>query len=145
VDANVGNKIWPFYKHLSRCETAGFFKPPFTSRNTWSDWKIVSLSRRRPDLEGSFQHPAIDLLDRAGCLNALQALDDVTHIFHAAYIEKASWAETVAPNLATGERGRRHPSRRWEFKTRPSDSGYEILGTCLGSNRKKVWAQALYI
>jgi nucleoside-diphosphate-sugar epimerase len=64
------------------------------------DWEIVSLSRRRPDLEGRFQHLAIDLLDRAGSLDAMQTLDDVTHIFHAAYIEKASWSETVTPNLA---------------------------------------------
>jgi len=57
------------------------------------------LSRHKPDVHGSFEHISVDLLDRTDCRNKLDSLSDVTHIFHAAYIEKQSLAEMVAPNL----------------------------------------------
>jgi nucleoside-diphosphate-sugar epimerase len=64
------------------------------------DWDVVCVSRRKPDLSGNYRHIAIDLLDRADCDAKLAALTDVTHIFAAAYVERPTWAELVAPNLA---------------------------------------------
>ena len=31
------------------------------------DWEVVTLSRRKPDVEGAYEHIAIDLLDAAQC------------------------------------------------------------------------------
>jgi nucleoside-diphosphate-sugar epimerase len=64
------------------------------------DWDVVCVSRRKPDLSGNYRHIAIDLLDRADCDAKLAALTDVTHIFAAAYVERPTWGELVAPNLA---------------------------------------------
>ena len=63
-------------------------------------WNIVGLSRRGGVDQGVVRHVAVDLLDRAATTTALASLSTVTHIFYAAYQERASWAELVAPNLA---------------------------------------------
>jgi nucleoside-diphosphate-sugar epimerase len=62
-------------------------------------WEVIAVSRRRPDLPGDYTHCALDLLDREACVRELGRLDRVTHLFHAAYIERATPAEMVAPNL----------------------------------------------
>lgn len=67
------------------------------------DWEVVGLSRRTPDIEaaaGGFEHIPIDLLDASECRRKLGGLSGVTHIFHAAYVERPSMAEALAPNLA---------------------------------------------
>lgn len=64
------------------------------------DWDVIAVSRRAPDVEGSYRHIAVDLLDAADAKAKLGALAEVTHVFFAAYIEKPGWAEMVAPNLA---------------------------------------------
>ena len=64
------------------------------------DWDVIALSRRVPDIDGAYRHIAIDLLDTSDCKDKLGALAEVTHIFFAAYVERPSWAEMVAPNLA---------------------------------------------
>ena len=48
------------------------------------DWEVVTLSRRKPDVEGAYEHIAIDLLDAAQCQAKLAHLSDVTHIFYVA-------------------------------------------------------------
>jgi nucleoside-diphosphate-sugar epimerase len=63
-------------------------------------WEVIVVSRRKPDLEGGYEHIALDLLDRARCERSLGRLAGVTHVFHAAYIERSSAAEMVGPNLA---------------------------------------------
>jgi nucleoside-diphosphate-sugar epimerase len=63
-------------------------------------WQVYAVSRRRPDVAGRYTHLPVNLLDRDACTQSLGALADVTHIFHAAYIEHADAAAMVAPNLA---------------------------------------------
>jgi nucleoside-diphosphate-sugar epimerase len=63
------------------------------------EWDIIGLSRRGspgPNL----RHISVDLLDPADCQAKLSELEQVTHIFYAAYQERPTWAELVAPNLA---------------------------------------------
>lgn len=64
------------------------------------DWKVISVSRRKPDLAGDYRHIAVDLLDPIASAEKLNMLSDVTHIFACAYVERPSWSELVAPNLA---------------------------------------------
>jgi nucleoside-diphosphate-sugar epimerase len=64
------------------------------------DWAIVGLSRRGGTSAGTVRHIAVDLLDKAATATALGDLSEVTHVFYAAYQDRASWAELVAPNLA---------------------------------------------
>lgn len=64
-----------------------------------SDWNIVALSRRTPDIEGDYTHIPVDLLAPDDCREKLGGLQDVTHVFFAAYIERPTWAETVQPNV----------------------------------------------
>jgi nucleoside-diphosphate-sugar epimerase len=64
------------------------------------DWNVIAVSRRTPDIEGEYRHVAADLLDLADARAKLGALTEITHIFFSAYIEKLTWAEMVAPNMA---------------------------------------------
>jgi nucleoside-diphosphate-sugar epimerase len=62
-------------------------------------WSVVGLSRRGGTDRDRVRHIAVDLLDRDATLQQLQGLSDVTHVFYAAYQDRASWAELVPPNL----------------------------------------------
>jgi len=64
------------------------------------EWDVVALSRRAPDIEGAFRHISVDLLDPADTKAKLADLAQITHIFFAAYVERPTWSEMVAPNLA---------------------------------------------
>lgn len=64
------------------------------------DWEVVGVSRRRGSAEGNVRHLSVDLLDPADCQDKLAGLNRITHIFYAAYQDRPSWAELVAPNLA---------------------------------------------
>ena len=64
------------------------------------DWEVIGLSRRGGPSEGSVRHISVDLLDKADVARKLAGLGDVTHIFYAAYQDRPTWAELVAPNLA---------------------------------------------
>ncbi|AJW38157.1 Nucleoside-diphosphate-sugar epimerase [Rhodococcus sp. B7740] len=64
------------------------------------NWDIVGLSRRGGIDDGRVRHIAVDLLDADETHRRLAELTDVTHIFYAAYQERPSWAELVAPNLS---------------------------------------------
>jgi nucleoside-diphosphate-sugar epimerase len=63
------------------------------------DWNIVGLSRRGGDQSDHVRHIAVDLLDRRDTQTKLARLTDVTHVFYAAYQERPTWSELVAPNL----------------------------------------------
>jgi nucleoside-diphosphate-sugar epimerase len=64
------------------------------------DWNVIAVSRRTPDIEGEYRHIAADLVDPIDAGAKLGGLTDVTHVFFSAYIEKPSWVEMVAPNMA---------------------------------------------
>ena len=63
-------------------------------------WDVVAVSRRKPDIEGDYTHLALDLGDASACRDAGSAFAPVTHVFYSAYVERPSWSETVAPNVA---------------------------------------------
>jgi nucleoside-diphosphate-sugar epimerase len=64
------------------------------------EWNVVGLSRRGGPDRGSVRHIAVDLLDRDATAQQLQGESDVTHVFYAAYQDRPTWTELVAPNLA---------------------------------------------
>jgi len=67
---------------------------------TLPGWNIIGLSRRGGASGPATEHIAVDLLDAQDARAKLGGLARVTHIFYAAYQERPSWAELVAPNLA---------------------------------------------
>jgi nucleoside-diphosphate-sugar epimerase len=66
---------------------------------TLDDWDVIAVSRRKPDVEGRYEHVAVDLLDRAQTFEAFRHPRRVTHVFFSAYIERPTWTEMVVPNL----------------------------------------------
>ena len=64
------------------------------------EWDIVGLSRRGGRSAGPVRYIAVDLLNPEDAREKLASLTDVTHIFYAAYQDRPTWAELVAPNLA---------------------------------------------
>ncbi|MED4582764.1 SDR family oxidoreductase [Brevibacillus choshinensis] len=64
------------------------------------DWDIIGLSRRGGEPYDRVRYVAVDLLDEADTYEKLSSLTEVTHIFYAAYQDRPSWAELVAPNMA---------------------------------------------
>lgn len=63
-------------------------------------WQIIGLSRTGGTDTDRVRHIAVDLLDEADTRAKLEGLSQVTHIFYAAFQDRDSWAELVAPNLA---------------------------------------------
>jgi len=63
------------------------------------DWEVIAISRRCPDIAGDYQHIAVDLLDEDDCRGRLGNLLNVSHIFYAAYVERANLGEMLEPNL----------------------------------------------
>jgi nucleoside-diphosphate-sugar epimerase len=64
-------------------------------------WGIITAARRPPPLhrgQATPRHISVDLLDRDGTAKAFSALDRVTDLIFAAYVEKPTMAETVEPN-----------------------------------------------
>lgn len=100
---------------------------------TLQDWQVIGLSRRGGEAEGRVRYIAVDLLDRDDTRSKLGDLAGVTHIFYAAFQDRPSWAELVAPNLAmlvnaveaveTAAPGLRHVSLM---------QGYKVYGGHLG-------------
>ncbi|AEI43449.1 SDR family oxidoreductase [Paenibacillus mucilaginosus] len=64
------------------------------------DWDIIGLSRRGGEAQGRVRYIPVDLLDAGDTREKLGGLTEVTHIFYAAYQDRPTWAELVAPNLA---------------------------------------------
>ncbi|TYP68974.1 SDR family oxidoreductase [Paenibacillus methanolicus] len=64
------------------------------------DWNVIGVSRRGGEARGNTRYVAADLLDEEDTRNKLGALPEITHIFYAAYQDRPTWAELVAPNLA---------------------------------------------
>nr|WP_294943847.1 SDR family oxidoreductase [uncultured Mucilaginibacter sp.] len=68
--------------------------------STLPNWNIVGLSRRGGKNTKQISYIAVDLLDPESCRERLNTLSGITHIFYAAYQDRAGWAELVLPNLA---------------------------------------------
>lgn len=64
------------------------------------DWDIIGLSRRGGLDKDKTRYISVDLLDPEDSKKQLSRLTKVTHVFYAAYQDKPTWAELVAPNLA---------------------------------------------
>jgi nucleoside-diphosphate-sugar epimerase len=64
------------------------------------DWEVIGLSRRGGVDEDRVRHVQVDLLDREDVTATVGRLSGVTHVFYAAYQDRATWAELVEPNLA---------------------------------------------
>ena len=58
-------------------------------------WDVVGMSRR----PGPGRHVQADLFDPASVRAGLQEHPDVTHLFYAAYQDRPTWSELVAPNV----------------------------------------------
>lgn len=97
------------------------------------DWDVVGVSRRGGTDTDRVRHIAVDLLDADATTAGLGQLPEVTHVFFAAFQDRASWAELVAPNLgmlvntvetvAAAAPGLRHVSLM---------QGYKVYGAHLG-------------
>ncbi len=66
------------------------------------EWDVVGLSRRAAENGPRLRHIAVDLLDQADITTKLAGLDDVSHVFHAAFQapsgNAAGYAANIAPN-----------------------------------------------
>ena len=67
---------------------------------TQPDWNIVAVSRRTPDIAGTYRHIAVDLLDARATAAALAQPFGITHVFYASYIERGSFAGSGRANVA---------------------------------------------
>ncbi|MDB5973134.1 MAG: NAD-dependent dehydratase [Hydrocarboniphaga sp.] len=71
-----------------------------TQLQSTGDWDVMGVSRRGGDPSERVRHIAVDLLDADDTRSKLAGLDQVTHVFYAAYQDRPTWAELVPPNLA---------------------------------------------
>ncbi|NKF21921.1 SDR family oxidoreductase [Solimonas marina] len=67
--------------------------------NRRDDWDVIGLSRRAAPDDAVGRYLSVDLLDPADVRAKLGGLDDVTHIFHAAYQEHAIPQALIDTNL----------------------------------------------
>jgi nucleoside-diphosphate-sugar epimerase len=63
-------------------------------------WDVIGLSRRGGASRPGVRHIAADLLDPAAMGDIAAELAGVTHVFYAAYQDRPTWSELVAPNVA---------------------------------------------
>ena len=64
------------------------------------DWQVIGLSRRGGVDRPGLRHVSVDLLDAGDTRAKLAGLGEVTHVFYAAYQDRPTFAELVAPNQA---------------------------------------------
>ncbi|MEP7764230.1 SDR family oxidoreductase [Sanguibacter sp. 25GB23B1] len=64
------------------------------------DWDVIGVSRRGGQDSGTVRHVAVDLLDADASATVLGTLTEVTHVFFAAFQDRPTWSELVAPNVA---------------------------------------------
>ncbi|PRX11391.1 UNVERIFIED_ORG: nucleoside-diphosphate-sugar epimerase [Martelella mediterranea] len=100
---------------------------------TLDDWHIVGLSRRGGVSTDRVTYISVDLLDPQDTQSKLSNLTGVTHIFYAAFQDRPSWAELVAPNLAmlTNVVDAVEPVAR-ELQHISLMQGYKVYGAHLG-------------
>ena len=64
-------------------------------------WRVTTAARRPPPgyrAPGALRHISVDLMDREDTMRAFSSLGSVTDLVYAAYVERPTMAETVAPN-----------------------------------------------
>ncbi len=66
---------------------------------TLPDWNVIGVSRRGGTARERLRYISADLLDETDTMQKLGHLQEVSHIFYAAYQDRAGWAELVEPNL----------------------------------------------
>jgi nucleoside-diphosphate-sugar epimerase len=65
------------------------------------DWKVIGVARRAFDgIRDRVRFLPVDLLDRDDCRVKFSALNDVTHIFYAAFLEQPTEAQQATANAA---------------------------------------------
>jgi nucleoside-diphosphate-sugar epimerase len=64
------------------------------------NWEVIGLSRRGGVDGPRLRHVSVDLLNPADTRAKLAGLPEVTHVFYAAYQDRPTFAELVAPNQA---------------------------------------------
>jgi nucleoside-diphosphate-sugar epimerase len=62
------------------------------------DWQVIGLSRRGGADRPGVRHVSVDLLDAGETASKLAGLSHVTHVFYAAYQDRPTFADLVAPN-----------------------------------------------
>ncbi|WP_248928533.1 SDR family oxidoreductase [Paenibacillus hamazuiensis] len=67
---------------------------------TLPDWNIVGVSRRGGQESDRLKYVTVDLLNEEETRVKLSHLNEITHIFFAAYQDRPTWAELVQPNLS---------------------------------------------
>ena len=67
--------------------------------NRQDDWRVIGLSRRPVQDAGAMRHVCVDLMDPVSVHASRDVLRDTTHVFYAAYTQRPSSAEEVAPNF----------------------------------------------
>lgn len=63
------------------------------------DWNVIGVSRRGGVDAGNVRYVSVNLLDETAVRESLGNYKEITHIFYAAYQDRPTWAELVAPNL----------------------------------------------
>lgn len=61
---------------------------------------MIGVSRRGGVTNGNVRYISVDLLDEDAVTKSLANFKEITHIFYAAYQDRPTWAELVAPNLS---------------------------------------------
>lgn len=64
-----------------------------------SDWRVTCVTRGGDAPQGA-QGLSLDLLDETAVRRAASRMDPVTHVFYAAYQQRPTRTEEIAPNLA---------------------------------------------
>jgi nucleoside-diphosphate-sugar epimerase len=61
-------------------------------------WRAIGLSRRGGESTDVIRHVSVDLLDARDTRSKLADLEEVTHVFYAAYQDRPDFAALVEPN-----------------------------------------------
>ena len=65
-------------------------------------WRVTTAARQPAPTyrtQAPPRHISVDLMDREGTIKAFSNLDTVTDLVYAAFVEKPTMAETVAPKI----------------------------------------------
>ena len=64
------------------------------------DWDVIGVSRNAPYFDTKARFVSADLMDPESCKEQLGGLEEVTHVFYAAYWDHPEFAKTREPNTA---------------------------------------------
>lgn len=62
-------------------------------------YRVIGVSRRKPDLGIEFQHLLFDMLDPQSCRTALASCTDVSHVYMCSRVKDATFEELEAKNV----------------------------------------------